>query len=125
VAEIQVSFRDKDFKDLADALNRIVPRKHKEGLIEVLDRTLASIEARAKQYVPVRTGHLRSTIQSLKYDELIGAVVAMADYAVFVEFGTRYMRAQPYLRPALFNTLPEINAMLRIVLKEKMDEALR
>jgi HK97 gp10 family phage protein len=122
---IDISFKGKDFRDLADALNRRVPNKITEALNAVLERALQSVEMKARQYVPVRTGHLRSSIQSVIYGDKVGAVVADADYAGFVEYGTRFQREQPYLRPAWYNSLPEIYAMLRLILPEKINEELR
>lgn len=122
---VDISFRGKDFHDLADALNRRVPYKITEVLNAVLERTLQSVEMKAKQYAPVRTGHLRSMIYTVMYGDKVGAVVADTDYAGFVEYGTRFMRAQPYLRPAWFNSLPEVNAMLRLILPQKISEELK
>lgn len=53
----------------------------------------------AKRRVPVDTGELRDSIG--KRREGIGWLVeATAEYAGFVEYGTRHMAAQPYLTPA-------------------------
>lgn len=60
----------------------------------------AQVEASARQLVPVRTGYLRSTIHSKISDWLV-EVGADAPYALAVELGTRHMRSQPYLEPAL------------------------
>jgi len=65
--------------------------------LEMWAQTVKDI-ARAK--VPVRTGYLRSTIFA-KIRDWVAEVGAEATYAAYVEFGTQYMRAQPYLRPAL------------------------
>jgi len=46
---------------------------------------------------PVRTGYLRSTIQFL-VQGLRGILQATAEYAGFVEFGTRKMAARPFIR---------------------------
>ena len=54
---------------------------------------------------PVRTGRLRRSIVALPLRRPDGrarsGVWARAPYALWVEIGTRRMRAQPYLRPAL------------------------
>jgi len=78
----------------------------------------ADVEALAKQVVPVRTGHLRSSIYA-RVQEWVAEVGAEAAYAVFVEFGTRYMQARPYLFPAVQEHLPELE---RIIL-EALDAA--
>jgi len=61
-----------------------------------IDRVKARIRDEAKLRAPVRTGYLRDSI-AVTAD---GVVVA-APYARYPEFGTRYMAARPYLRPAV------------------------
>ena len=119
---INIVFKGKDFNDLADALNRRVPNKMTEAINAILERTLQTVETKAKQYVPVRTGHLKSMIYSVMYGDKVGAVLADTEYAFFVEEGTRFMRAKPYLRPAWYNSLPEVYAMLRLILPSKIKE---
>ncbi len=59
----------------------------------------------ARREAPVRTGRLRDSIVSLPLERhggrMTAGVWAQAPYALWVEIGTRRMRAQPYLRPAL------------------------
>jgi len=50
----------------------------------------------------------------LSYDEfgtVTATVSAETEYAVYVEFGTVHMEAQPYLRPAVTQTLRELPAI--------------
>lgn len=56
----------------------------------------------ARDIVPYRTGRLHSRISSRVFGSTLARVSARTHYAVYVELGTRYMRAQPYLRPALY-----------------------
>jgi HK97 gp10 family phage protein len=70
---------------------------------------LVKAEARAK--VPVRTGYLQSTIYSQVKDWVV-RIGAEATYALFVEFGTRYMRAQPYIFPAVQKYLDQLEKMI-------------
>ncbi len=61
----------------------------------------ADMEDTARQIVPVDTGFLQSTIyHNVDPVALSLEVGADADYAMFVELGTRRMAAEPYLRPA-------------------------
>jgi HK97 gp10 family phage protein len=69
------------------------------------------VKALAKQLVPVRTGHLRSSIYA-KISEWVAEVGAEAAYALFVEFGTYRMRAQPYLYPAIQRYLPRLEQII-------------
>ena len=54
----------------------------------------------AKSICPVRTGRLRKSI-NVKVQDLTIEVSANTPYAGFVEFGTRNMPAQPFIRPSL------------------------
>jgi HK97 gp10 family phage protein len=63
------------------------------------------VQNEARKLCPVDTGRLRSSIMSsgLQRDGK-GAYVRIGTnvhYAGHVEFGTRFMAAQPYMRPAL------------------------
>ena len=90
-----------------------------EGLTQVLsnlDRAVAAMAGPAadetarklteqavesmKGSVPVLTGHLRDSIH-VEGEGAQRDVVAAADYAAFVEFGTSTMAAQPFFRPAM------------------------
>jgi HK97 gp10 family phage protein len=53
----------------------------------------------AKGLAPVRTGFLRDSI-GCDIEGLDLTLYAGADYASYVEFGTRRMSAEPFLRPA-------------------------
>ena len=92
------------------------------GMQRHVHRQLASwaadVKALAQQLAPVRTGHLKSSIYA-KISEWVAEIGAEATYALFVELGTRYMQAQPYLYPAIQEHLPELE---RIIL-EALDAA--
>ncbi len=53
----------------------------------------------ALDLVPVDTGRLKGSISIVERDGV--GVLANTNYAVFIEFGTDRMPAQPYLNPAL------------------------
>lgn len=62
------------------------------------------VHGRARQLAPVDTGRLRSSIQyEVGRDGrgIVGRIGTNVHYAKHVEFGTRRMRAQPFLRPGL------------------------
>ena len=69
---------------------------------------------RAMVYVPVRTGRLRLSIRVYD-DDSFGSDV---HYAGFVEGGTRYMRAQPYMEPAAKDVYKEMPKIIRRELKK-------
>jgi len=82
----------------------------------------ADVKALAKQLAPVRTGHLRSSIYS-KISEWVAEIGAEATYALFVELGTRYMQAQPYLYPAIQEHLPQLEAIICEAIDQAKAEA--
>lgn len=64
--------------------------------------------ARAKAYSPVRTGFMKNNIVMEEGRDGKGFFVAVycrASYWRFVEFGTRFMAAQPFMRPAYVEAL--------------------
>lgn len=64
-----------------------------------------NVQSAAKVKCPVDTGRLRSSIQTTAPRETSNGVAVRigsnVNYARYVELGTRRMRAQPFLRPAL------------------------
>lgn len=82
----------------------------------------ADVKALARQLVPVRTGHLRSSIYA-KISEWVAEVGAEATYGLFVELGTRYMRARPYLYPAIQRHLPRLEQIICDALDAAKTEA--
>lgn len=63
--------------------------------------TALQVEAQAKLIVPVDTGFLKSSIQTEMTGNLTAQITPHAEYAAYVEFGTKNMAAQPYLIPAM------------------------
>ena len=62
----------------------------------------------ATRRCPVRSGRLRGTI-SIRKDTNGHLVITNTNYAGFVETGTRFQRAQPYMGPAKNTVEAEIN----------------
>lgn len=68
----------------------------------------AELQQKAQRYAPVDTGNLRRSIQlSIEDNGMTAEVAATADYSAYVEYGTRFVNAQPYMRPA-FNEQKDI-----------------
>jgi HK97 gp10 family phage protein len=82
----------------------------------------ADVKALAKQLVPVRTGHLRQSIYA-EVREWVVNIGAEATYALFVEFGTRYMQARPYLYPAIQTYLPQLESIIQEAIEQAKMEA--
>jgi HK97 gp10 family phage protein len=82
----------------------------------------ADVKAQAVKNAPMVTGYLRSTIYA-KVKEWVVDVGADAAYALFVELGTKYMQAQPYLYPAIQQYLPELEAVIVSAIEQAKAEA--
>lgn len=95
-----VSIELKGADSLLGKLKALVP-KVREGTRLTVAQTALLIETDAKLFAPVDTGRLRASIHAeIAPDGLSATVSDGVDYGVFVEFGTRFQRAQPFLHPA-------------------------
>ena len=109
---MSVSFKVKG----VDRLVRQLAIKSKQARIATdrqLELSSKRIERMAKVKAPVDTGALKNTIFSAKAGNLTYKVTAPQHYAIYVEKGTRKMRAQPYLKPALDAERPKLISNLR------------
>ena len=100
--------------------------KFDSGLQRQIHRFLASwaadVKAEAMRKVPVKTGYLRSTIYA-RVQEWAVQIGAEATYALYIELGTRYMRARPYLWPAIQEHLPQLEQIIREAIEAAKSEA--
>lgn len=105
--------------DVQRALNRIAKYggKAERGVKQAVTKSTLSIETNAKKRAPVDTGNLRSSIQG-EAKGLEGEVTATAEYAPFVEFGTRNMQSQPFMGPAAEEERPKFNQAIKEALRE-------
>lgn len=109
---MSVSFKVKG----VDRLVRQLAIKSKQARIATdrqLELSSKRIERMAKVKAPVDTGALKNSIFSAKAGNLTHKVTAPQHYAIYVEKGTRKMRAQPYLKPALDAERPKLISNLR------------
>lgn len=67
----------------------------------VVKKNGAELQAKAQKKVPVDTGTLKRSIGLSVADAgMTAEVEPKAHYGAYVELGTRFMNAQPYLKPA-------------------------
>lgn len=101
----------------------------KKSTEENVRKTCESIRDDAKTICPVDTGSLRSSIRlqvrpkptshSISYGVSAGGYVTnpktglKVNYASYIEYGTRKMRPQPYMRPAIEKHKDELPKMYR------------
>lgn len=118
---LEVSLEVYGVEELAEALSRFDGAMFRR-VHEQLTRWAFMLRETARGYAPARTGYLRSSIYAAVHDWTIQAG-AEASYAVFVEYGTRYMRARSYLAPALQQCLPELEHMILEAIEQAKVEA--
>jgi HK97 gp10 family phage protein len=86
--------------DQASPLIEAALAKIQDQISAGLDEAGNEIVIYAQQLCPVRTGRLRNSITYTVADgQLI--IMATAPYARWVEFGTRRMRTEPFIRPSI------------------------
>lgn len=67
----------------------------------VVKRNGAQLQTKAQENAPVVSGTLERSIElDITDGGMTAEVEPSAEYAAYVEYGTRYMDAQPYLKPA-------------------------
>ena len=81
-----------------------------------IDRALSDgalmVQNTAMSIVAVDTGRLRASITLERVGNMLYEVFTIVEYAGYVEYGTIYMNAQPYFRPAYERNYQLIIAML-------------
>lgn len=105
MSDIQITIKNSD--QIVAAFKR-APERMRRAFPKAINRTLLTIGGKAAKNAPVRTGNLRGSILDpdrgliLATESMFkGSVGSGTGYGAFVEQGTRFMRAQPYLGPAV------------------------
>lgn len=93
---MSMSFELNGADALLSKLKKIATYDDVKTAVKVNTSEMASATIRNS---PVDTGHLKRSIVP-NITDLVGQVKATADYAPYVEYGTRFRAAQPYISPA-------------------------
>jgi HK97 gp10 family phage protein len=106
---------------LVDRIRMLRPRVRRATEAAVKDAGQA-LETGMKSLVPVDTGRLRDSIRH----EVEGTTAKAGpglevDYAIFVEFGTSRMAAQPYIRP----TVQAVTLLFPALVRQHLDAELK
>ena len=116
-----INAMDQGFPMTADVGDISIPVDYSEAA-EVFKAVFLDV---ARELVPVRTGYLKSTITAEIGEASIGEVTVMAsaEYAQYVEFGTYRQMAQPYFIPAIEAALEEWGLAAQKAYDEALEEA--
>ena len=144
---IQFRFGTKDMDKLYKKFERLQRKELRDKTYERLRKLTDIVMEEAKRRAPVKTGALRDSIKARtwkrrrSYNKMRGVVYAdypetsrrtkrktkkqaagaRVYYAFAVEYGTRHMKARPFLRPALASKSPTIEHEMNDMLKEAFD----
>lgn len=85
------------------------------------------IESAAKMLTPIDTGNLVNSIATelVSSDDVsaFSQVGTGVEYALHVEYGTKNMQAQPYMRPALDENIEAVKATIQRWAKKQIEQA--
>lgn len=106
------------FTGLDELRRGLIERSHLEAAKTVVAKNGSRLQLSAKLRAPVDTGTLRRSIGlSIEDGGLTADVEATAHYAGYVELGTRFMAAQPYMKPAFNVVKGKFNSDLKRLVK--------
>ena len=89
----------KDFAQLNQYFARMI-KDAPEMMEAIVEDVALRVDKEAKKNCPVDTGNLRGSI-TVDINGVEAEVGTNVEYAPFVEYGTRFMDAQPFVQPAL------------------------
>ena len=120
----------KGTKELIQKLKQI-PKELDRDIDAILEKNAADIQDDAQKKAPVGTptstgikgylgGTLQQSILAQKVAKKTWTISTKLNYAIFVEIGTRFMRAQPFLIPAFFKGRSKFVDDLENLIKKKV-----
>ncbi len=119
---VEVTVKIHGFSELQVKLGKLDLIMHSR-VDEALNHEVSSVRTLAQSLAPRRTGYLASTVYAERVGEWAFKLVARAQYAYFVEFGTRFMRARRFLSRALESAMPSLVQRINQAVREAIVEA--
>lgn len=111
----------KDFK--FENNSKKVMEQISKAVLKGITEVCLLVEGQAKVLATVDTGQLRDSIThrvANEGGELVGEVGTPTEYAPYIEYGTMYQKAQPFLRPAFRENKKNIENILGEILKSEV-----
>jgi HK97 gp10 family phage protein len=118
---IEIKLEEKGIEELKTKMERL-DHNIWRNVHQQLRKLGADMKNMAQQIVPVKTGRLRASIYA-KVQEWRLRVGATAPYAVFVEFGTRYMRGRRFLSQTIETYRPRLVEIIKRGIDNAIHEA--
>ena len=90
-----------EFKGTDALIGALKEKATMDDVKNVVRMNGAEMHRNTQRNAPVDTGFMKRSVQLEKRDDGMSArVYPTAEYAPYVEYGTRFMGAQPFVRPA-------------------------
>lgn len=90
-----------DISGLNKMQRKLIKAANPAKITRAVMQNTSEMQGRAQALCPVDTGNLKRSINiEMRDSGMTGVVFATAHYSEYVEKGTRFMRAQPYMEPA-------------------------
>jgi HK97 gp10 family phage protein len=89
---------------------------------EALNHEVSNMRTVAQNLAPRLTGFLASTVYAERAGEWAFKLGARAQYAYFVEFGTRFVRARRFLSRALESAMPGLVQLVNQTVRDAIVE---
>ena len=81
--------------------NQTLVSRIKETTRKLSENEVSYMVNESKKIAPVKSGYLKNNIISRRVNDYHYQFCSMAPYSLYVEFGTRYMPAQSFMRPVM------------------------
>jgi HK97 gp10 family phage protein len=94
-----------------------------ESVQQALMDTAQEVVLRARQLAPVRTGRLAQSISAQILSNWVVKIGCYVPYALFQEFGTRYVMPRYFLTRALTESSSKFLSIISLALQRAVEEA--
>ena len=101
---------------------RTLSARTTESVEDVLEKAAQDAAGFAAQNIrdvgAIDTGFMVNTTRARRVGKMLWSIGTAAHYGVFIEYGTRYTGARPWLIPAVTKTVRNLATVLRNALKD-------
>lgn len=117
--EFTVEVDDENFSGKMEKLDEAT----QEYVQDALTQNAQEIMFRARQLAPVRTGRLIQSIYAQIVSQWVVKIGCYVPYALFQEFGTRFIQPRLFLTRALQESAPQLFSLISLALQRVTSEA--
>lgn len=119
----QISVKITNLAQIRAAFSK-APVKMTTALNKAIQQSIFTIERDSKINTPVDTGRLRASHRRM-FSTLRGEIGTNTEYDMFVHYGTRYMKARPYLLQAAQTNDEKIQGFFTDAVQKVLDDIAR